>query len=605
MSDQELPIIAEETSGEHLHVSESESQDHDVDVPQIDYSGYDKKDFASLLKVLSQESDVRKADKQLRLLKPALDDLRERLQEEALNRFVADGSNPEDFEMRRDEFDLVIDGAIKLIRDKRLKYNREQDENRKSNLARKQELLVSLRRIVEQEDSKGSFQEFKKIQEEWRATGPVPQTYSKEIWDSYHALVDRFFDHRSIYFELLELDRRRNLDSKKELCIRAEKLSDTGSENIPLSAALREINELHQEWKHIGPVPNDEKEAIWQRFRTACGKIYERRDSHLKEVNARLKENRKAKTELLEKIAALKEFESNSIKDWNQKSKEVADLQKTWSKMGPVEKSKSRELNRQFWAIIKAFYARKGKFFKQLDAGRQDNLLKKQGLIEQVKSLQSADDLQQAIEKVKQIQREWKEIGPVPDKVSNKLFAEFKSACDFFFERRRTAMEEAGKTLEENFELKVTVIGKISGSNGAEAVATVKELILQFHTIGHVPKSKISEIQQRFQSALNTFLSTIPVEENFREKVSLEMELIAAPNDPNASRRLQQQEYAIRKKLAAAENELSLLRNNLEFFARSKNADAVREEFRVRIEAAEAEVSQLKSKLRLIRSMGS
>jgi len=455
---------------------------------------------------------------------------------------------------------------------------------------------------VVERDEKGSFQEFKKLQEEWRTIGPVPQAFNKDIWANYHALVDRFYDHRNIYFELLDLDRRKNLEAKKELCNRAERLSASGSENIPLSSALREVNELHQEWKHVGPVPNEEKEQIWQRFRSASAKVYERRDAHLKEVGAKLSSNRTAKLELLEKVSLLKDFESNLIKEWNLKSTEVVGFQQTWSAIGPVERSRTKEINRQFWSSIKSFYIRKSKFFKKLDSERQENLAKKRALIDQVIALKESNDLNSAISKVKQIQLAWKEIGPVPEKVNNKIFNEFKTACDHFFNLRRNATEEAGRAFQDNLTAKLGIINEIKVLAGVEMVDQVKELVIAYHSTGYVPKNRVEGIQNDFQAAINTFLATLPQEDHFRDNTALEMEMLSAPNDPNASRRLQQQEMTMRKKLNAAENELALLRNNLEFFARSKNADAVREEFRVRIAAAEAEVNQIKSRLRLIRS---
>lgn len=601
-ADQQNPTLMESPSEEIVNMHDPEASDQEVEVPEIDYSGFNKKDFSNLLKALSQETDILKADKQLRLLKPFLDDLREHAREEALNRFIADGGKAEDFTMRKDDHDLVIDGSIKLIREKRFRFNKEQEESRKQNLSRKQELLIKFREVVEREDTKGSFQEFKKLQEEWRKTGAVPQAFNKEIWASYHALVDRFFDQRNIFFELLDLDRRKNLDAKKELCLKAEQLTAGEKEKFSLAPALREINELHQEWKHIGPVPNEEKEQIWQRFRTASAKVYERRDEHLKDLNSRFAQNRKAKMELLEKVGAFKDFESTSIKDWNVKSAEAVAIQQAWATIGPVERSRSKEINRQFWSGIKSFYLRKGKFFKQLDAGRQENLNKKRALIEEVNALRDSGDLNSAINRVKQIQSEWKQIGPVPEKVNKKVFAEFKSACDYFFDLRRNASEEAGKAHENNLQVKLDIIDKIKVSTGIEMIESVKELVKTYYAAGFVPKNRIDEVQKKFEIGLNAFLTTLPTENNLRDKTALEMEMLSAPSDPNAARRIQQQEIMLRKKLIAAENELALLRNNLEFFARSKNADAVREEFRIRIEAAEAEVTQVKTRLRLIRS---
>jgi len=599
---QELYNEVDAVAGDILNGADQEPIEQEIDIPETDYSAYSKKDFAKVLKELSQEPNIRKADKQLRDLKPALDELREQAKEIALNIFISEGGKAEDFSIRKDDDDLVIDGAIKLLREKSLKFNREQEENKKANLNKKTELLARLRAVVEHENASAGFQEFKKLQNEWRAAGAVPQAYNKELWASYHALVDRFFDNRSIYLELLELDRKKNLSLKNELCARAEKLSEL-KEGFALSAVLRELNELHNEWKHIGPVSREEKDALWTRFKSASDKIYKQRDERLRESSLRLKGNLDTKKALLERVEALKEFNSASVKEWNEKTKEIAEIQKMWIAAGPVERSKSKGINKPFWSMIKSFFSNKGQFFKALDSVRQENLTRKKLLIERVNELKTQADPVGAIDRIKEIQKEWKTIGPVPDRVSNKLFAEFKAACDYFFELRRNSFEAADKALEENLSIKNRIIQEVVGLSGEENFTRVKELSMQFHATGFVPKEHIQSTREGFRLAIDKFVLSLPEADQKRDKAMLELEMAAASSDPNASRRIQQQEQMIRKKLGAAENELALLKNNVEFFARSKNADSVREEFRIKIESAQAEVNSLKSRLRLIRSM--
>ena len=600
--EQEFLNDVDGVAGDVLNGADQDSAEQEVDIPETDFSTFSKSDFSKFLKELSQEPNVRRADKQLRDLKPALDDLREQVREIALNRFIAEGGKAEDFSIRKDDDDLIIDGAIKLLREKSVKFNREQEENKKANLNKKTELLSRLRAVVEHENASVGFQEFKKLQNEWRAAGAVPQAYNKELWASYHALVDRFFDNRSIYLELLELDRKKNLSVKNELCVRAEKLSEL-KEGVALSAVLRELNELHNEWKHVGPVPREEKEALWTRFKSASDNIYKKRDERLRESNLRLKGNLETKKELLARIESLKDFNSTSVKEWNEKTKEIGELQKLWLAAGPVERSKSKGINKPFWSLIKSFFSRKGQFFKTLDSARQENLNRKKSLIDRVIALKSLEDPAAAIDEVKEIQKEWKTIGPVPDRVSNKLFGEFKTACDYFFEHRRNSYEAADKALDENLRIKNQIILEVGVLSGEENFNRVKELSAQFHSTGFVPKEQIQTIRDNFRLAVDKFILTLPETDQKRDKAMLELEMAAASSDPNASRRIQQQEQMIRKKLGAAENELALLKNNVEFFARSKNADSVREEFRIRIESAQNEVDSLKSRLRLIRSM--
>lgn len=575
----------------------AEAEDHDL--PETDYSAYTKADFAALLNELSQESDARRADQRVRQLKPALNELRDRLRQEALERFVADGGKAEDFHLKPDDSDLVIDGALKLIRDKRQRNIREQEEQRKTNLAAKEALLVRLREVVERQDAARGFQEFKKIQTEWNNTGPVPQGYSQPLWASYHALVDRFFDQRSIYFDLLDLDRRKNLTTKTDLCERAEKLAEITS----VMQALKELHVLHQDWRRVGPVPKDDKDAVWVRFRAASQVVYKRRDAHSREISERHQKNADVKAALLEKLTALAEFESGSIKEWNARSAEITALRQEWENAGPVDRKQGRELTRAFWALFKRFHQKKGQFFKQLDAGREENLRLKRALIDQVIALKESPDMAQAAEEIKELQRKWKEIGPVPDKFRNKIFDEFRAHCDFFFTRMRDSRQEAGRQLEENLSLKKAIVEKIAGLSGPDHEQSFRDAVREYLNVGHVPARDLNAIRDSYEKAVDVYLETIPDDDGRREKLRLETQLMAVENDPGAARKMMQEEQQLRRRIQQVENDLAVLKNNLGFFSRSKNADQLLSEFHGNISKLQDELARLRSRLKMLRSM--
>src|SRR5690606_2598932 len=257
---------------------------HDEDHKQEDYSGYTKKQFVDLVKELSRSDDIARADRILRDIKPLFDDIREKERNAAKQRFIETGGAEEDFEYKDDELDIAFDAHVRLIRDRRAKQLREEEDRKAENLRIKQELLEKLRELVDSQDMNNQFERFKELQKEWKAVGPVPGPHAKTIWANYHALVDRFYDNQSIYFELKELDRKKNLESKQELCARAERLAEIEI----IKDAIRELNELHQEFKHIGPVTMEEKEAVWQRFKTASDAVYARRDAYLQTLQQEL-----------------------------------------------------------------------------------------------------------------------------------------------------------------------------------------------------------------------------------------------------------------------------------------------------------------------------
>ena len=260
----------------------------EVDLPveskPIDYSNFDKKDFVGLLKEAAANNNFKRADELIREIKPLFDDIRQRERTEALIRFKENGGINEDFEYKGDEWDHAFDIYLKSIRENRQRHFREIEEQKNTNLQAKTNLLERLRQLVDGEDTEHSLRHFKEIQKEWKAVGPVPQNQVKTLWANYNALVDRFYDQRSIYFELKELDRKKNLEIKQELCHRAEKLLEVEK----ISEAVKELNELHHEFRHIGPVPIDEKEAVWQKFKVALDAVYSKRDAIVVQVQGEL-----------------------------------------------------------------------------------------------------------------------------------------------------------------------------------------------------------------------------------------------------------------------------------------------------------------------------
>jgi hypothetical protein len=417
----------------------------------------------------------------------------------------------------------------------------------------------------------------------------------------YHALVDRYYDHRNIYFELKELDRKKNLEAKIELCIRAEKLAEVKG----ISEAVKELNELHNEFKHIGPVPLEDKEQLWQRFKAASDAVYGRRDSHVKELNQKLATNLEVKNQLVQAMQALAAFQSDRIKEWNSKTQEAQALQKQWGESGPVARAKAKDVNKQFWSAFKSFFHTKSAFFKKLDDERQGNLTKKRELIQRALDLRNSEDNAKAINEVIGLQKAWKEIGPVQDKLREKIFAEFKEACDYFFNQRRDSFEKADKEQEENLTKKNAICATLEGmiGNGTADGDQLKELVNQFNAIGFVPKKAINSSRERCNKLVHDYIFKSSLTEEQKEKLNVEVSLLSLKNDPEAAQKIYAKEQILRKRISKAENDIAVLRNNLEFFGRSKNAEKMKEEFNTKIIAADTEIKQLKAQLKVLRSV--
>jgi peptidase E len=606
-----MEMDAKEELVEVKNVPESEGLNHatpaavpeDMDeaVPEQDYSNFSKKDFIDLLKELAHQPDFRKIDSVLKVIRSHYDDNLDKERSLALNKFISDGGSPDDFEFRLDPLDVAFEANYKLLRDRKAEHFRNLEEQKNENFKKKNQLLEELRALVDGEDNKHSFDKFKEIQHQWKTIGAVPSAQVRPQWASYHALLDRFYDNRNIYFELKELDRKKNLEAKIELCVRAEKLA--GVEKI--NDAVRELNELHEEYKHIGPVAREEKEALWERFKAASDAVYERRDQFLSHLQGELVKNLEAKEQIISEISTFPAFQSDRIKEWNQKTADIIALQKKWESIGAVPRNKAKDTNKRFWAAFKAFFGSKGAFFKKLDESRNKNLELKKQLVQQAEALKDSKEWDKAANELKSLQLKWKDIGPVPEKMRDKIFQEFKTACDFFFEHRRVKFEEADKVQNEALAKKEAIceaLEKLAADKNA-TVAQIKEMQRNFQSAGFVPRHAVNGIKNRFNAAIEAALGSLgEMGAEEKNKAILEIQLESMKSDPDAGHKIHQREQILRKKISKAENDLATLKNNLEFFGRSKNAEKMKAEFSAQIDASAQELAKLKTELKMLKA---
>jgi hypothetical protein len=591
------------TSEEDL--AEKDDHDHEEDHEEheeADYSEYTKEQFVELIRSLSQDNNILKADKVARQIKPYFDEIKNKEREAALSKFIADGGEEADFSFKNDELIDRFEANFKLIRDHKVQYSKDQENRKEANLKKKEEILEKLREYVDSEETNISYDAFKEIQKEWRDIGPIPGAYVKTLWANYNALVNRFYDNRSIYFELKELDRKKNLESKLELCEKAEALAKT--ENV--SEAIKELNELHHEFKHIGPVPNEEREALWNRFKTASDAVYDLRKGYIEELKEELEANLKIKEELTEKVQEFTTFDSDRIKEWNKKTKDLQRIQEQWEATGGLPRAKAKEVNRNFWSAFKTFYNNKGNFFKRLDSMREDNLVKKKELLERALVMKDNTDWQKTANDYKRLQNEWREVGPVPEKYRESIYREFKQACDHFFEQKRANLGEVEKAYVGNLEAKEKICAEIEqlAKDKNSDLDKFRELQSNFNDIGFVPKASMSKIKSAYSEAVDKFINSIEgITNEERQQIRLENQINKIVQGPNSGEKIYRKEQTIRKQIGQLENDIALWKNNLEFFADSKTADKMKEEYNSKIKAATTELKGLKHQLKIVRSI--
>ncbi|MFN8355870.1 MAG: DUF349 domain-containing protein [Spirosomataceae bacterium] len=599
-----------------LEVSEAIAESE----PVADYSTFTKKDFVDLLeKQLAHikadgvaPSEFRKVDNVLKEIKPVFDQNHSAEVALAKADYIAENGSDEGFEFKSDELTQQFEQLYKQLRDEKSKFFQGLDKAKEKNFAVKTELINRLREVVEAEESnsgtndKGNLAALRQIQEEWKAAGNIPSPHNSALWQAYHALVDRFYSNRNIYFELLDLDRKKNLAHKIELCEKAEKIAASLETQALTGKALDEVAALFEEYKQVGPASRDVQEALWQRFKVALDVIYGKRREQLEQNKKQSEDNYKAKASIAELVVPFTTFQSTSINEWNERTKALLAIQDQWNTTtGAMPREAGRELSKAFWDNVKTFFRNKGEFFRQLEAKREENLKAKTALCEQIEALvESGEDSQEATNKVIQAQKDWKTIGHVPEKFKDSIFERFKKACDAYFDRKRNKNQEVERQYNDNLAQKVALCEAIekTAAAGEADVTKLAEFKAQWATIGFVPRKDMQSIQKRYISAINSFVGAMgKLSAREKEQLVLENEVSMVKDDTSSVKELQRKEGDIRRRVQTIENDIALWRNNIEFFARSKTTEKLRADFEKKIEKAERDLEHLKHQLKIIR----
>ena len=594
----EVNIPSESIVDEEVTDSE-ESAVEEEPVP-LDLSGQSKAQLLDLIKEKINSPNALKSDKTIQEIKNAFDELSNKEREDAMQQFLGEGGIADDFDYRGSSIDKEFNIIFNDFK-KQLYANRKEAEKQKEkNLVAKTELLNKLRELVDGEETTLSMAAVKAIQDSWKSIGPVPLSQSRNLWASFNALMDRFYDNRSIYFELKELDRKKNLESKLELCEKAESLVQLED----LKDAIQQLNELHEEFKHLGPVPREEQEQVWQRFKSASDAIYDRRKEFFEGQKDVIKKNLEEKEALIVILTPFGEFKADRIKDWNSKTKEILELQKAWEKVGPLPKESSKEINKAFWTLFKQFFHNKNLFFKELDDIRATNQKKAEELIAKAQELQENTNWQTTANQFVKLQQDWKKLGPTPEKQRDALYKKFKEACDTFFENRRNSSKDSNTEFELNLAKKLAIIDQINALKSVETGLDenqLSDLVAEFNALGFVPRKNIKEVQAKFKEAVDVCLDALGEKGANKEDFLFRLNLNRIQSDPNSVKTLNKKEHGIRKQITDLENSITLWRNNLDFFAASKTADKLREQFDVKIQKAEEEIDKLKKKLTILK----
>lgn len=507
--------------------------------------------------------------------------------------FIENGGDPEAYVMKTDDSEEQFKAEMGLIKEKRAKAFQQQEEEKKANLQRKQQIIEKIKMMsTSPEEANKSYNDFKALQQEWKDIKAVPAEKANELWRNYQLYVEQYYDLLNLNRELREYDFKKNLEQKTQLCEAAEKLADEPD----AVSAFHQLQELHQQYREIGPVAKELREQIWARFKAASTVINKRHQQHFEELRAKEEENLTRKTALCEKVEAIAKEENKNATDWENHTKQIIDIQTEWKTIGFAPQKMNVKIFDRFRAACDDFFGRKAEFFKTLKEKFAENTKKKKEMVEQAKALMDSTDWKATSDKLIKLQKEWKTIGMVPKKVGDQLWAEFVAACNKFFEARNAATAGTRNEEQQNLDRKKEIIAKLKellDSTADNVQATLQQLIDEYGKIGHVPFKEKDKLFKEYHKVVDALYKQLNISaskqrlDNFKSSIK-SMAKQGEDMLDNERGRLMRRYEQLKSEITTYENNLGFLN------ASSKKGNSL-------IDEMNRKVNKLKDDLELIR----
>lgn len=518
-------------------------------------------------------------------------------------KYLDDGGDPATFEYEPDPLEERLKQSLGLFKRLKAEFIEAQEKEKLINLARKYEIIEKIKELINgQESMNKTFNEFKSLQNEWHEIGSVPQSEIKNLWENYHHNVEQFYDFIKINKELRDLDQKRNLDAKVNICERAEELLVEPS----IVKAFSTLQSLHDEWREIGPVSPEKREDVWTRFKTVTATINKNHQDYFQALKEEQTANLHAKMALCEKAEEIAAVNPADAKEWEEKTNEITEIQKIWKTIGFATKKDNNRIFEQFRAACDLFFSKKRDYYKDYKDSQTENLQLKTDLCIQAEAIKDSSDWKSATDELIQLQKKWKEIGPVPKKQSDLIWKRFRAACNEFFDRKNKHFENIDSIHDENLRLKKELIERIRafvpGDNVEETIQNLKVFQSEWTEIGHVPIKVKDKIHSEFRELINEKFAAIKVDEAKRNVMMFKQRLEhMKQSGGNAPARKNKQVYGEREKILdkirQLESDIVVLDNNIGFFAKTKNAETLINDVKKKIEKAKQQIIVEKQKL--------
>ena len=595
---------AEATEGAEEEPEEEKTANTVINEGKTDYSGYTEVELINALReLISGAKDEAIGDEIERIKTNFYRKHRENIEEEK-KRFVEDGGVETEFVPGNLFYEEDLNNLLRDYRQLKNDQVRLMDEEKEQNLQAKYEIIEEIKSLVNRKESiNRTFQEFRDLQQKWRDTGPVPQSKLKDLWETYHHHVENFYDYIKINKELRDLDLKKNMELKMNICGKAEELLLEPS----IIRAFNILQKYHEQWREIGPVPRDKKDELWERFKAATSKINKKHQEYFEDRKDEQKKNLEAKTALCEKAEEIASAQLESHKDWDDKSRELIELQKVWRTIGFTPRKENNKIYDRFRRACDRFFDAKREFYAQNKELQVNNLQMKTDLCLQAEAIKDSTDWKKTTDEFIRIQKKWKEVGPVPRKQSDAIWKRFRAACDYFFDQKSKHFSVVDHEQDENLEQKKALIEEVKNYQLTRDedvdLAQMREFQQRWTEIGHVPFRDKDAIQNEFRDAVNAHFDHLKIDEQKRNllKFKSKMTNFSVTGKGQNKMRFERDKYVTR--LKQMENDLALLNNNIGFFANTKNAESLIDDVNKKIQNTQEKIELLREKIRIIDDM--
>ena len=549
-----------------LAIEDNREDNRLEDASLVNYEAMSLNELTKELKELLQTEKTQAIKKQVDAIRYEFDKKYDALVEEKKEEFIADGGELYNFSYEIPVYREFYT-AFNDYREKRNQYYKEIEKTHKENLAKRREIIEELKSLLNAEEHLGTtFKQFQQLQERWRKAGAVSNADYEDLWNTYHHHVENFYDFIHLSKDLRDIDFKRNLEEKLKIIERAEALAQ---DDVDALIASRELQVLHRVWKEeIGPVDKEHRESIWQRFSELTKKIHDKRQYYLKNLDKVYEENAVKKQGIIERIKKLGEKEPTTHSAWKQLSKQVEDLRQSFLNVGKVPLQQADEVWKSFNIALRAFNKKKNQFYKTLKKEQQENLTKKLALLEIAKANQNSTDWETTTELMKNIQREWKEIGSVPLRNTEKIWKEFKRACDTYFSRFAETIQHSKNKESDALEQKKAFLDKLKeyqlGTDRDKEIATLQNFVNEWNAIGNTHHSKRT-IDIKFHKIIDALYKKLNFDKQEIELIKYNNKLERLINDDNENS-LNNEVIFVRRRIDELKSEILQLENNLAFF---------------------------------------